>query len=146
MEERGLEHNSRCWDDSRLGGALWNRSGSQRDGQTDWARIFSLAAQVRTPQNPRVNIKTILRRHVRFNRCRKTVFWSFHYLTKSRNFWEMKTSINSLFEAASKHRRETESKPPINPRSGEFDGQDRKKARTTKTNIITNFLISHLFS
>lgn len=74
-------------------------------------------------------------------RCRKKPSHNFPYLTKIRNFWEMKTAINSLLGVASTPRTETKSKPIINLPGGVSWPWRRQKDHSSCINkIITKFL------
>lgn len=76
-------------------------------------------------------------RRLRFSRCRKQPSWRFPYLTKSRNLWEMRTTIPSPFEAASNPR----DKPTISPFE-EFHGleEDRKTPGACTNNHRPSYL------
>lgn len=76
----------------------------------------------------------------------KKTYGNFPYLTKSRNFWEMRTAINFLFRVASTPRRETCCKSTVKSSPREFYDLEKDR-RTTYTFIDKHHkLSSHLFS
>lgn len=64
--------------------------------QDRWVRC-SLFLSKEGDQNMHFGIWFILSwRQLRINRCRNKLSWSFPYLTRSRNSWEMRTTINPI--------------------------------------------------
>lgn len=79
----------------------------------------------------------------------REAFSEFSHLTKNRNFLETRTALNSLFRVASTLRRETKSKPTINPplrrvlwpwRKQKGPEED-KKEKQKKTVVFSYYII-----